>query len=274
MTERTPGGPRMYQIDAFTSRRFGGNPAAVVALEEWPSDTAMQRLAEENRLAETAFVVPSDLPDCDYKVRWFTPTVEVDLCGHATVASAHALSKHFGESRSRIVFDSRSGPLPVAIDRSTYTLDFPSSAPEPVEGDLGLIAALGAEPKEIRNAWAALAVFETADQVRALKPDMSRLIDTGLFGVIATAPGDAGNGGPDFVSRFFAPAAGVPEDPATGSAHCILTPYWAPRLGKDEMLAHQISERLGEIRVKHAGERTLLTGSAVTVFEAQLCEPI
>ncbi|MEM9065966.1 MAG: PhzF family phenazine biosynthesis protein [Planctomycetota bacterium] len=264
---------RLYQIDAFTDRRFGGNPAAVVALEEWPSDDVMQSLAQENNLAETAFIGPPSSLGCDFLIRWFTPTVEVDLCGHATLASAHVLRRHLDWVGQRVVFDSRSGPLPVEFQQDDgYTLDFPSASPEPAPG-IDLAVPMGLAPQEIRSAWAALAIYNDEAEVRSLVPDMAALVDTGLFGVIATAPGPGGDG-PDFVSRFFAPAAGVPEDPATGSAHCILAPYWAARLGKSEMLAHQIHPRLGVFRVTDRGDRTLLSGSAVTVFQASLAEPL
>ena len=259
-----------FQIDAFTSERFKGNPAAVVFATD-PLDAGLcQRIAQENNLAETAFVTPAAAPGCDYRIRWFTPTVEVDLCGHATLASAHACRKHLGWTRDRVVFESNSGPLPVSFAGDSITLDFPASPPKPIEMPAGLAEALGDVPDAVLNAWCWLAVFDSPERVRALKPDMAAIANLETFAVIATAAGPTGAGEPDFVSRFFAPGAGVPEDPVTGSAHCVSGPYWAECLGKPQLTAEQWSDRRGRISLRVDGDRIHLTGHAVTVIEGTL----
>lgn len=246
----------LYQVDAFTSRRFGGNPAAICPLPRWLPDSFLQSIAAENNLAETAYFVHE--PD-GYRIRWFTPGLEIDLCGHATLASALVLMDCMGLGGDRVVFNSRSGPLAVTREGQRYTLDFPSRPAAPVADDDALAAALGATPLAVLKARDTMAVFETQAQVQALAPDMKALTKVDSFAVITTAPGDDS----DFVSRFFAPKAGIDEDPVTGSAHSTLTPYWAARLGKREMFARQISPRGGELWLTDRGERVSISGQGV-----------
>ena len=256
----------LYQIDAFTDRLFAGNPAAVCPLDTWLDDAAMQAIAAENNLAETAFFVPEG---AGYHLRWFTPVAEVDLCGHATLAAAFVVFRYLHPEWSSVTFASRSGPLTVTREGELLTLDFPAypvTEPLPVEETRELAAALDAEPLEVRPGVDLLAVFATEAEVRTLRPDMERLRRIKTRGVIATAAGEE----VDFVSRFFAPAFGIPEDPVTGSAHCALTPYWAPRLGKELLRAWQVSPRGGELTCELAGERVRISGSAVLYLEGQV----
>jgi PhzF family phenazine biosynthesis protein len=254
----------MYQIDAFTSELFRGNPAAVCPLDEWLPDALMQSIAAENNLSETAFFVPRGQ---DWELRWFTPMSEIPLCGHATVASAFTIFFELCKAAGDVVtFHSpHSGVLPVRRQGDVLVLDFPALASTPcAAGDAnahGLGAALGREPREVRltENQRYLAVFERAADVQAMAPDMSALARAGAP-VIVTAPGA---GGVDFVSRFFAPTLGIPEDPVTGSAHCALIPFWAERLGKTEMRAQQISARGGELACKLRGDRVDIGGKAV-----------
>jgi predicted PhzF superfamily epimerase YddE/YHI9 len=253
----------IYQVDAFTNRVFGGNPAAVCPLPSWPDDRAMQAIAAENNLAETAFFVGGG---GRYDLRWFTPTVEVDLCGHATLASAFVVFRHLEPSLEAVSFRSKSGELRVARGGDLLTLDFPARPPARLEVQPGLVRALGAAPAE---AWAArdgMAVFGTEEEVLALKPDMEAVAALDHFGVIVTAPGRAS----DFVSRFFAPRQGVPEDPVTGSAHCTLVPYWAKRLGKPRLHALQVSRRGGELFCEDRGDRVAMGGRAVQFLEGTI----
>lgn len=230
---------RIWQVDAFAGRRFGGNPAAVVPLEEWLPEELMLAIAAENNLSETAYFVRQG---DEYRIRWFTPTEEVPLCGHATLASAYVVLHELSPQRSRVVFDSMSGPLSVERDGDKLAMDFPVNRLEPAPESAALVAALGRPPRELYSGFHWLALYESEAEVRALKPDMAGIVSTGIHGIIATAPGvDC-----DFVSRFFAPAAGVPEDPATGSSHTRLTPFWAKRLGKTSFYARQVSQRGGE----------------------------
>ncbi len=262
-----------FQVDAFTSRRFRGNPAAVVLVEDgWLADDLMQAIAAEHNLSETAFVSPKGGKGT-LGIRWFTPTVEVDLCGHATLAAAHVLWNHVGLKGDRLVFSSRSGPLPVErlreAGRDLIVLDFPATPPKPVadaELTAALAAALGQAPVEVLRSRDLLAVFDNKRDVHELAPDMARLRDLGVYAVIATAPG----AGHDFVSRFFAPRQGVDEDPVTGSAHCTLTPYWAKRLGKPILTAHQVSRRGGELFCEDRGHRVRIGGAAVTYLEGRI----
>ncbi len=248
-----------YQVDAFTRTRFAGNPAAVCTLDRWLPDPLLQVIAAENALPETAFLVAQG---DDYHLRWFTPEVEVDLCGHATLAAAFVLLTRVHPQRRMVRFLGLSGPLTATRDGDEYTLDFPSRPAAPAEPPAGLVEAIGCEPIEILHARDWVLVLEDAAAVRSLRPDMRALCDiVDLFGVCVTAPGDID--GVDFVSRFFAPAQGIPEDPVTGSAHCTLTPYWAQRLGKRELLARQLSRRSGELRCTLAGDRVHLSGHAV-----------
>ncbi|MGH8278095.1 MAG: PhzF family phenazine biosynthesis protein [Gammaproteobacteria bacterium] len=251
----------LYQIDAFTDELFHGNPAAVCPLEEWLPDDVMQKIAAENNLSETAFYVPSGE---NFQLRWFTPTTEVDLCGHATLASAYVIA-HLRNSRvRRIVFTSRSGPLAVDIDGERIRLDFPAAPPQSIAPPPGLAAALGFTPAEV---WAArngyLLALASTSQVREALPAAAALMQLEYSAVIVTAAGEDC----DFVSRFFAPRLGVLEDPVTGSAHCVLAPYWAARLGKNYLRARQCSARGGELICEARGERVWIAGKAAKYLE-------
>jgi PhzF family phenazine biosynthesis protein len=257
---RTP----LYQLDAFTSERFAGNPAAVMPMSAFPSDSLMQAIAAENNLAETAFLVPQGN---DYLLRWFTPATEVPLCGHATLASAAVVMERLQPERSRVVFHTKSGPLTVTRTSTGYLMDFPTRAADPVHAPAGLSEALGEQPTEVFvNAFNYMALLPGPDTLRGLNPDIAAIARLDRSGVIVTAPGD----GPfDFVSRYFAPAKGIPEDPVTGSAHCMLVPYWARRLGKTELRAHQASRRGGDLTCRLVGERVELEGTCVFYLEGQ-----
>ncbi len=252
----------LYQVDAFASQVFRGNPAAVVPLDRWLEAGLMQSIAAENNLAETAFFVRGDHP----AIRWFTPRVEVDLCGHATLASAFTLFERLEPGRTAVTFGSKSGPLTVTRAGDLIALEFPVRAPRPIPAPPGLAEALGATPRETHQAYHPLAVFETEEDVRALRPDMAKLLAFGGDAVIVTAPGKS----VDFVSRFFGPAIGIPEDPVTGAAHCTLTPYWSKRLGKPKLHAHQVSERGGELWLEDRGERVMISGRAVMYLEGTI----
>jgi len=254
----------LYQIDAFTNRRFAGNPAAVMPMPGFPPDAVMLALAAENNLAETAFLVR----DGDgYRLRWFTPRVEVPLCGHATLASAAVVMERLEPGRDQVVFQSASGPLTVTRRGGAYAMDFPARPSQRLPVPDALALALGAEPAELwENQFNFMAVFAHADAVRALVPDMAAVASIGRPGVIVTAPGD---GAYDCVSRYFAPAKGIPEDPVTGAAHCMLAPYWAHRLDKTALLAFQASTRGGELRCRLVGERVELEGACVFYLEGE-----
>jgi PhzF family phenazine biosynthesis protein len=255
----------IFQIDAFTSRRFAGNPAAVMPMENFPADNVLQAIAAENNLAETAFLVPEG---SDYRLRWFTPMVEVPLCGHATLASAAVVMERLEPGRSKVVFHSASGPLTVKRADAGYVMDFPARPSEPVSSPPGLADALGVVPVDVLvNAFNYMAVLENAQVVRELAPDMAAIARIDRPGVIVTAPGD---GIYDFVSRYFAPAKGIPEDPVTGAAHCMLAPYWAKRLGKSAFRAFQASRRGGEILCRLAGDRVELEGTCVFYLEGEV----
>jgi PhzF family phenazine biosynthesis protein len=254
---------RQYQVDAFASRVFEGNPAAVCALESWPDDALLQAIAEENNLSETAFFVPSDQ---GFRLRWFTPASEVDLCGHATLATAHVLFEHLGYPGQGITFETRSGTLTVKRKGDFLEMDFPACPPTPCASFELLARALGRQPLEVLRADDYLAVFENEAAIRGIKPDFALLGTLDLRSVIITAPGSAD----DFVSRFFAPRLGIPEDPVTGSAHCTLAPYWAGRLGKRLLSARQVSKRGGSIMCELTDGRVLLSGSAVTFMEGEI----
>jgi predicted PhzF superfamily epimerase YddE/YHI9 len=248
----------VYFVDAFvTGRPFTGNPAAVCPLDAWLADEIMQSIAAENNLSETAFFVPAGE---GYDLRWFTPTTEVDLCGHATLASASVVFRFLAPQRQDVRFQTReAGVLTVARDGDLLAMDFPSRPPAPCAAAPGFAAALGRAPGTLLAARDYLAVYDTADEVAALEPDFAAVAALDRFAVIATAPG--GNG-VDFVSRFFAPAKGVPEDPVTGSAHCTLIPYWAERLGKTRLEARQISRRGGALSCTLDGDRVTIAGRA------------
>jgi PhzF family phenazine biosynthesis protein len=254
---------KQYQVDAFTTRVFAGNPAAVCPLEDWLDDSLLQAIAGENNLSETAFFVPSGTR---FRLRWFTPVAEVDLCGHATLAAAHVLFEILGYSDPVITFETRSGELFVEKHGDRLRMDFPARPPAPCEVPQLLVDGLGVPPREVLAADDYLAVFDSEATVRAIVPEPTRLLQLGLRGVIVTAPG----ADVDFVSRFFAPAFGIPEDPVTGSAHCELGPYWAKRLGKSILSARQVSKRGGDLTCELRGDRVLLSGSAVTVMQAEI----
>ncbi len=250
----------LFQVDAFTGRIFGGNPAAVCPLEAWLDDAKMQAIAAENNLSETAFFVEAG---DHYELRWFTPVHEVDLCGHATLATAHVLFALLEEPGDTVAFETRSGRLTVSRDGDALVMDFPALAPEPWGASDALACALGAAPAEVLGNVNCVAVYPSEADVRGLAPDLRLVAALPYEGVIATAPGEA----VDFVSRYFAPKFGIPEDPVTGSAHCELAPYWAKRLGRERLTAHQVSARGGELDCEVKGDRVLLTGRAVTYLE-------
>lgn len=262
---------KLYQVDAFTGRMFHGNPAAVVPLEVWPpEDSFMRAIAAENNLSETAFIVPRSAGEEDYAIRWFTPTEEVDLCGHATLASAHVLWTELGFESDSIVFASRSGPLTVSRRDGLLELDFPESSLEPAGVSTPLVRALGRQPAEAYRGKDLLCVFDNKRDVHELEPDFAALARVeGVRGVICTAPGASH----DYVCRFFGPAVGVNEDPATGSAQCMLAPYWSKRLGKTTLAAHQVSARGGEMtcRVNDPAGRVKIAGHAVTYLKGEIC---
>ena len=256
----------IYQLDAFTTRRFAGNPAAVMPLERFPDDALLQALAAENNLAETAFLVADG---DDYRLRWFTPTVEVPLCGHATLASAAVVMERLAPSRTSVVFHTASGPLTVEGRGDRYAMDFPARPGVAIDTPDALIAALGARPvATLDNGVNLLAVLARAADVRDAAPDLARVAALDRHGVIVTAPGDdTADADAHFVSRYFAPAIGVPEDPVTGSAHCMLAPYWADRLGRTDLRAHQASARGGDLRCRVVGDRVELEGACVFYLE-------
>lgn len=257
----------LYIVNAFTAAPFGGNPAAVVPLAAWLPDHCLQAMAAQHQLSETAFFVGTD---SGWQLRWFTPTQEVDLCGHATLATAHVLSTELGVD-GVLSFATRSGTLRVeALGDARYTLDFPAVKLAPADPDHRVAEALGCRvleaAKPLDNPWQW--VYRVADQsvVAGLRPDFSALAAAADYGIAVTAPGDRH----DFVSRFFIPSAGVDEDPVTGSAHCLLTPFWAERLNKMQLLARQISDRGGELRCALDGDRVKLTGSAVSYARGEI----
>lgn len=250
----------IYQIDAFTNRLFAGNPAAVCVLTEWLPDELMLAIAAENNLSETAFLVGEG---GRYGLRWFTPVLEVDLCGHATLAAAFVVFRFLEPALDAVRFDTRSGELTVRRRGEWLEMDFPPRPPARAQPPPGLIEALGRPPREVWKARDYMAVYDSEDDVRHLAPDMAALGRVDMFAAIVTAPGSDA----DFVSRFFAPAVGVPEDPVTGSAHCTLAPYWASRLGKTVLRARQLSPRGGEILCELRGDRVALAGQAVLYLE-------
>jgi len=253
----------IYQIDAFSKVPFAGNPAAVVPLERWLPDEVMLNIAVENNLAETAFFVP----DGDgYGLKWFTPTVEMDLCGHATLATGYLLYEIAGVDAEILRFQTRSGELTVEREGDRYVLDFPSRPGAAVEPSSALIEAIGAEPREVYKSRDYLFVYASESEVKAIDPDFNAVKKTDAHAVIVTAPGDTS----DFVSRFFAPSVGVDEDPVTGSAHCTLIPYWAGRLGKNELFARQVSRRGGELFCELRGDRVRIGGYAALYLKGEI----
>lgn len=254
---------RLFQVDAFTDRVFAGNPAAVCPLDTWLSDARMQAIAAENNLSETAFFVRQE---GGFGLRWFTPTCEVDLCGHATLASAYVILNHLEPDRGSVVFETRSGRLAVTRDGARLAMDFPAKPPRPGEVPPGLLDAVGGSPEAVLIADNYLLVYASAADVLALHPQMAGLMDLGPRGVIATAPGE----NCDFVSRFFVPSHGIPEDPVTGSTHCTLVPFWADRLGKVDLHARQVSQRGGDLFCRAEGDRVRIAGHAVLYLEGEI----
>lgn len=260
----------LYQINAFTQSVFGGNPAGVCPLEKWLPDQLLQAIAKENNYSETAFFVAQGK---HYELRWFTPTCEVDLCGHATVASAHAIIAELSSNAEVLYFETRSGLLEVTVKQGRYALNMPVAISEECAAPSNLINGLGAIPEEVYAATDYLLVFEHAEQIRSMNPDFALIQDIPRRGTIVTAPAD--DGIHDFVSRFFGSAAvGIKEDPVTGSAHAALTPYWSKRLDKENLLAAQISERGGELACRPLPQdRVEVTGNAVTYFKGYITLP-
>lgn len=253
----------IYQVDAFTGQLFSGNPAAVCPLDEWLPDGVMQAIAAENNLSETAFFVQEDER---YRIRWFTPVDEVDLCGHATLASAYVIFRYIEKEWDTIQFLSKSGPLFVRRQGDMITLDFPSKPPVECSAPAELTRGLGSTPQEVLCADDYFALYASEEDITALTPDMEILKSVDLRGIIATAPGKT----VDFVSRFFAPRLGVDEDPVTGSAHCTLTPYWSKRLNKNRMTARQLSSRGGELHCEDKGDRVLISGRAIEYMKGEI----
>ncbi len=273
---------RQFQIDAFATRVFEGNPAAVVPLDRWLADATLQAIAVENNLSETAFfdrlfptrstssihglVVPEGET---YHLRWFSPGGEIDLCGHATLASAYVLFELLGYSGNSIAFDTRSGRLVVERDGERLAMDFPALPAQPCPAPAALLTGLKRPPVEVLAADDYFAVYENEDDIRTLAPDLAELSKLDRRGVCVTAPGKS----VDFVSRFFGPKWGIPEDPVTGSAHCTLTPYWAARLGKTRFIARQLSRRGGELHCELRGARVTIAGHAVKFLEGEIVVP-
>lgn len=252
-----------HQVDAFSERPFAGNPAMVYRLDHWLSDELMQQIAAEHNLAETAFVVADGE---QWQIRWFTPTTEVPLCGHATLASAHVLLEVYQEPSERLLFQSKSGPLSVSREQGRLLLDFPRIDPQPLNEPLAVAEALRCPVQEVLQTKELLVVLESEQAVRNCTPDMAALAQLPGLGVIVTARGEKY----DFVSRYFAPGIGIPEDPVTGSTHCCLIPYWAERLGKSELHAFQCSSRGGELFCRLEGDRVKIGGYARRVASGTL----
>lgn len=260
----------IYQVDAFASSVFTGNPAAVMPLEEWLDDDALQSIAMENNLSETAYLVAVD---GGYNLRWFTPQVEVDLCGHATLAAAHVLFEHLDYGGDEIVFFTRSGELRVTRGVTGVTLDFPASEVQSAATNFAVCEALGANASEVlerpdQKKGPHLYVYEFEEDVARLAPDFAALQAATTANIIVTAPGNDC----DFVSRFFGPHVGINEDPVTGSAHCCLVPYWAQRLQQTSLQARQISARGGALECELRGDRVFMTGRAVTFMQGEVAQ--
>jgi len=256
----------LYQVDAFAERVFEGNPAVICPLQRWLPDETLQAIAGEMNLSETAFLVEDG---SDYHLRWFTPSTEVDLCGHATLAAAWVVFHRLSPHRETVTFHSQSGPLHVWRRGEQLEMDLPARPPTASAPPPGLDEALGLAPREVLEARDLLCVLESERAVRELRPDMTRLAALDLFAVIVTAPADPGRG-VDFVSRFFAPAVGVPEDPVTGSSHSTLIPFWAARLGKQELVSEQVSARGGRLSCRLDGDRVRIAGPCVPFLEGVL----
>jgi len=255
----------IYQIDAFASEVFSGNPAAVCPLNEWLPDHVMQSIAAENNLSETAFFTHEN---GEFLIRWFTPTIEIGLCGHATLASAHALYSELGFEKDHIEFHTKTGDLlEITRDNDIISMDFPSHAPKQCDCDLNEIGeALGMKPIAFEAATYGIAIFENEKDILNLGPNFHAIKNLEHDGIIVTAPGDD----VDFVSRFFGPKLGIPEDPVTGGAHCSLIPYWSKRLAKKNLIARQLSARGGELYCEQRGDRVQIGGRAITYLRGEL----
>jgi PhzF family phenazine biosynthesis protein len=253
-----------FQVDAFTSKPFAGNPAAVMPLKEWLPDAMLQAIAAEHNLAETAYFVPKGQ---DFHLRWFTPTVEMPLCGHATLASAYIVLNHLEPSRDNVVFHTLSGALSVARDGDRLVMDFPTRPNEPASASElePVVEAIGAKVIDLRRGWTYLAVVESEDVVRNMKPDIAKIAALPLD-VVVTARGAKA----DFVSRVFVPKFGIPEDPVTGAAHCMLVPYWSEILERRTFFARQLSSRGGELWLRLEGDRVKMAGHAVLTVSGEV----
>jgi PhzF family phenazine biosynthesis protein len=253
----------LYQVDAFTDKLFGGNPAAVIPLDKWLDDAVMQNIALENNLSETAFIVKENE---NYHIRWMTPAVEVPLCGHATLASSFVLFNFLQPELEKIVFNSLSGELVVTREDDLISMDFPANKPEPVGFNRKLIDAIPQEPNEMLQNDAYVAVYDNEKTVMDISPDLRVISKEAPGGLIVTAPGN----NVDFVSRFFVPSAGIDEDPVTGYAHTVLTPYWSERLGKNKLHANQVSKRGGDLYVEDLKGRVKISGRAVLYMKGEI----
>jgi len=253
----------IYQVDAFTDKLFSGNPAAVCPLEEWLPDVTMQAIAEENNLSETAFFVRKGEA---FELRWFTPKIEIALAGHPTLATAHVIYEHLGYGKPHISFLTKGGELRIEKKKGLILMDFPAFELAPSDTPEALVKGLGKKPKETLKGRDYFAVFDSEAEVLAIRPDFAEIEKLDCLGVIVTARGD----GCDFVSRFFAPRAGILEDPVTGSAHTLLIPFWAKRLGKNVLHAFQVSRRRGEIFCEYMGKRVQIGGRAVTYMTGMI----
>ena len=252
---------KVYIANAFTEKKFGGNPAAVVPLNEWLSDKLLQQIAAQNNLSETVYVIPQG---DDYAIRWFTPAVEVNLCGHATLASAHIMFEHLGYIREQIIFHSKSGPLKVTKNLDKITLDFPVDEPVKIPDNELINKSLGVKAKEVfKSQFVFMAVLDSQEDVESLKPDLALVKKLPSLGLIVTAKGNK----VDLVSRCFFPQSGIDEDPVTGSAHVVMVPYWAKQMGKNKLSAIQLSARRGYIDCELVGNRVLISGQANTYLE-------
>jgi len=255
---------KYYVVDAFAERLFKGNPAGVCLPEEWPDDEVMKNIAFENNLSETAFIVKNE---DSYDLRWFTPEIEIDLCGHATLASAFVISNFVDKDVEFMRFNSRSGVLTVTRKEDLYELDFPARKPRRIEVTEQMSRAIGANVLEAHQSRDTLLLLEDERQVISLTPDLGLIKSLpDCFAIIVTAQGES----VDFVSRFFAPGGGVPEDPVTGSAHCTLIPFWSERLGKTEMIAMQLSKRGGTLYCKDCGDRVKIAGKAALYLQGEI----
>ncbi|CAF1520181.1 unnamed protein product [Didymodactylos carnosus] len=264
---------KLYQVDAFTDKLFGGNPAAVCRLDKWLNNELLQNIAAENFLPETAFFVSrADSPDNHFDIKWFTPEIEMDLCGHATLATAHVIFNHFQLNTNKIIFNSNSGQLIVEKQNDLIILDFPSRMPVEVELPEIILNGIGIKPIETLKSRDYVLLYDNEDTVRNITPNQQILneINLGTGGIIVTAKANKENNGIDFVSRFFTPQSSILEDPVTGSAHCSLIPYWSKRLNKTEMIALQVSKRVGKLYCENFGDRVLISGKCKTYLEGQI----